>query len=250
MLSLPVRLPAGVLLEGSAQPMTALIGDLGALWFSFDGALAQVEGDIITGLPSRTGGAHARPTEANTGHGRLARHRGADVLATTARLNCGFVLSGRVDCALIGVACVYDAPAGAGETLWCVDSQKGDSGVVLDDRGGSLCLTDRKGEVQLTCPTVPGAGMQVVFATVAPEALSLMVAEAPAVTGAFEGSFRPGPCDIYLACRRGRQGLLNTLGDVRLGDVILFPGRDICAPDMAGVRARLRGYRRDVFHGV
>jgi len=209
-----------------------------------------MDGDVITGLPSRTGDAHARPTEANTGNGRLVRHHGADVLATAARTNCGFVLSERVECALIGIACIYDAPSGPGETLWCVDAKAGDSAVVLDDRGGSLCLTDRNGAVEVTCATVPGATIQVVFATVAPDALSLMASEAAAATGAFPGSFRAGPCDVYLACRRGRQGLLNTLGDLRLGDVILFPGFDICAPGARRVRDRLRGYARGVFHGV
>lgn len=250
MLSLPGRLPPGALLADTAQPVTALIGDLGALWFSFDGALAQVQGDVITGLPSRTGGAHARPTEANTGNGRLARHRGGDVLATTARENCGFVLSERVDCALMGVACIYDAPNGAGETLWCVDAKNGDSAVVLDDCGGTLRLSDRAGGVQLTCATVPGAAMQVAFATVAPDALSLICAEGPVASGAFSGSFRPGPCDVFFACRRGRKGLFNTLGDLRLAEVILFPGRDICAPDQRGLRDRLRGYAGEVFHGV
>jgi hypothetical protein len=250
MLSLPGRLPPGALLPETAQPLTALMQDSGALWFSFDAALAQLEGEVITDLPSRTGAAHARPTEANTGNGRLVRHRGADVLATTARTNCGFVLSERVECAQIGVACVYDAPAGPGETLWCVDAKAGDSGVVLDDRGGSVRLSDRKGEVEVVCPTVPGAAMQVVFATVTPEVLSLMVAEGPAATGAFPGSFRAGASDVFIACRRGRQGLLNTLGELRMADVILFPERDICAPEARGLRDRLRRYGREVFHGV
>ncbi|NCO20874.1 MAG: hypothetical protein GW905_02420, partial [Rhodobacterales bacterium] len=66
----------------------------------------------------------------------------------------------------------------------------------------------------------------------------------------FEGSFRPSPCDVFIACRRGRQGLLNTLGELRMGDLILFPNRDICAPDARGLRDRLRSYAKEVFHGV
>ena len=250
MLSLPGHLPPGALLGEQDVPLTRAMSGVGALWFSFDRALAQLDGDVITGLSPRTGSNHARPTGANTGNGRLARYRGADVLATSARMNCGFVLSERVTCDLIGVACIYDAPAGPGETLWCVDARAGDSGVVLDERGGSLRLSDRRSAAEVICPSVPGAAMQVVFATVTPDILSLMGAEAPVATGRFEGSFRPGPCDVFIACRRGRQGLLNTLGELRMGDLILFPNRDICAPDARGLRDRLRSYAKEVFHGV
>ncbi|WP_226779118.1 hypothetical protein [Oceaniglobus trochenteri] len=250
MLSVEGHLPPGALLDAQARPLTAAMADMGALWFSFDSALADLEGDVITGLHSRTGTAHARPTEANTGNGRLLRHRGAEVLSTQPRVNCGFVLSERVECATIGVACVFDAPGGKGETLWCVDARKGDSGVVLTEEGGALRLGDRRGEDVLTRPLRPGGGMQLAFATVTPDTLSLMVEEQPPATGRFEGSFAPGPCDVYLACRRGRQGLLNTLGDLRLADVLLFPDRDICAPDARGLRDRLRAYVDEVFHGV
>ncbi|WP_108484268.1 hypothetical protein [Oceaniglobus ichthyenteri] len=250
MLSVPGHLPAGALLDDGAIPLTTLIAELGAHWFSFDRTLAEMQGDTITGLPARTGGNHARPTDANVGNARLIQYRGADVLATTPRTNCGFVLSERVKCETISVACVFDAPGGAGETLWCVDAKKGDRAVVLVERGGVVHLTDRAGERTVSAPLVPGGAMQVAFATLTDDVLSLIVGEAPAVQAQFPGSFRAGPADVFFACRRGRQGLLNTLGDLRLGDVILFPDRDICAPDAAVIRARLRAYAAEVFHGI
>lgn len=249
MLSLPLTLPAGALLDHWQVSLDEMLGDLGGVWFSFDSALAEIEDGAIATLRARVGTMRARRTEANTGNGRLGRFNGADVLETRPRENCGFVLTERIDCALIGLICVFASPTGAAETIACVDSRNGDSALVLVERGGTITLTDRNASA--VASVAAGPGMQAVFATIAPDQIALIGPEASAVTANLPGSFQPGPCDVFMACRRGRAGLHNTLGDLRLAEVICLPNMDICQPDAAQLRDTVRAYVEKVFgHGV
>lgn len=252
MLSLPLTLPDGALLDADLAPISDLVADAGGIWLSFQTALLEMDGADIAAIRPRTGHHSARPTQANTGNARLGHLNGADVLETTERINCGFVLNERIEATRIGIATIFAAPDNAAKTLWCIDSRAADSAVVLTEDAGTLTLGARRGESGALLPlAAPAAGVQLGFADISPDRLTLMLDEGTPSSVENAGGFAPGEVDVYLACRRGREGLLNTLGRMQLGDVILFPDRAVCGPESADLRAALRRYAREVFgHGV
>lgn len=241
MITLDISLPPGALLPPEAETPKAPINpvDTGALWFAACApGLTEaawrcfpMDGPAATPADPHEGGLD----QADTGGLRF-----------TGGVNTGWVLPDLTeDLQQITLALRVNS-SGEARSLFTLNPRNGDTYLFLNEKNGQLSLQeDDKRMEPLTQATSPGKRW--ILASYAQGALTLAqgLPDAPLTPSRRYADLTErltGPVDLFIGCRSHRRGILKTLGDFTLHDLLIWPDQDALtdADTLAGLRAACR----------
>lgn len=232
MLELPQSLPPGALLDRDALRLAEAVAATGGLWFtaSPDTLSPDAAGPDtpVTGWHSTIGRATLRPSEPNSGNTRFvttARHPG---LVMTEGVHSGLWLAKATRTSrCFSVAVIYSAPEGDPRTLLSLNTGQEHNLVFLSDADGQLSLHDRATGAGMDISRSAGTSRpQIAILSYDGRELALQGAGRTVKAAAdLPGLDRPG--DLFVGCRSNRRGLLKTLGQSVIHDVLFWPDRAI-----------------------
>jgi hypothetical protein len=227
MLTLPISLPAGALLDHEGDMLAQALTGTGAHWFAaqpelMDGGM----GSPVTRWQPAVGNRSAKPCDANTGNGAQSLHRNLPVMAFSTGVNGGFVAPNVAStAACFTLAVIYAAPVEEARTLATLSLGSGDDRNIffLSQAEGMLVAKDRSGGIsaELACGPLD-ARFHLVIASWDGDRLILTHDESRAES---RGSLALSNTvvELFIGCRGHRKGLTKLLGAGLIGDVIFWP---------------------------
>jgi hypothetical protein len=241
MIRIDADLPPAALVDQAGPAMARAVAEAGGLWLEAAAPHMEQDADGVVRLwHPRVGAGPARPAAPNKGQSRLTP-RG---LALEAGVNGGFALEGAVaDAACLSFAVLYHAPQGDIRTLISVNPPGAKNYLFLYEQEGFLGLKDQANSAEILCPLPPAAGMRLAVGALADRRLYLRADAGPVLRAEAPGMEIAGPADLFIGCRSQRDGLLKTLGRGAIASVLLWPGRNLLAPEGAAQRAALDAWR-------
>lgn len=255
MINLPQTLPEGALLDRDRLRLGRAVGESGGLWFRATGAALSPEnpgaGTAVTHWQSLDGSAVLAPSEPNTGNARFAADATPPGLVLRDGVHCGFWLAGATRTSRrFSAAVIYSAPVGDPRTLLSLSTGQDHNLVFLSDADGQLSLHDRATGAGMDLPQ-PGRTTRPRLAILSYDGRELALNGADRTLRAtapdLPGLDRPG--DLFVGCRSNRRGLLKTLGQGLIHDVLFWPDRAILTEETPGpdLPALLMRYHRWAF---
>ncbi len=236
-LRVDLDLPQGALLPASAAPLGELVADANGIWFDFDPS-------CLAGrcLVARAGDGAAVPVAANAAPIRLIKAAGRTALATEARVNGGLVIDRSLPLPPLSIAATLAGSHGEPRTIAAIETGAGRV-FHLTETGGSLHFGGRRGGATVTRPSPAAPDRPIlVEAELGPDRLALAVDGGAPASLPLDPPPDPGEATVFIACRRQTPGLWNTLGALRLSDIVVLPG--IALFETAALRAGLARHAR------
>lgn len=233
MLKIDLRVPSGATTDAPLRSMEALLSD--AMW------LRGAEG----ASPWPAHGDPARAAQPVTdGADPVRWHAGRRGLPLVRDRQCGYSLQDAIpdfDC--WSAAILWSPPPEGARSLLCARPSKARSFVLLwHDDNGDLTLSQAKSEISVTRRRGTGP-WRLDYIGTSDGGLHLLGAGESTAARA-EGAMdvvRHGS-DLLIGCRRARAGREHTLGGAVLGEVILWPHRDVTQPAAAPLRDRIETF--------
>lgn len=236
-----LELPEAALLkrDGGAQssaPAARAPSDCGAIWYRGQaGAMAYDSAGRIQSWMSEAGET-AYPVRPNQGGGGVHPSGG---MAFETGINGGFVLedalpqTGAFTCAVR-----FESPGGEARTLVTINPKDQDNYLFLSEKNGEITWQGQKGMGMVECPGQRGAVWALasfshgqLCLTVAAEGVPFPPALSARADGPGLAESLSGPSDLFIGCRSHRKGILKTLGQSRIHDVLLWPDLSCLTPD-------------------
>lgn len=225
MLTLNAMLPPAALISTDAGAMVADLTACGASWYLADPDALECGEDLaITGWRSQTGGPMATPVAPNLLHSRYESTAALAGLRFAAETNCGFTVPAITgDAARFSVAVRYAARPGAMRTLVTLNLATRRNYLFLTEAEGQISFKsqDNSGGVAVSSGT--SAAARWVVAGYSGGQYSLSVSGGPVVSSGPQTSDIGGAGDLFIGCRSHRAGLLKTLGDGVIAEVMFWP---------------------------
>lgn len=227
MLTLPMSLPAGALLDHEGDMLAQALTGTGAHWFAAQPELVDGGmGNPVTRWQPAVGNRSAKPCDANTGNGAQSLHCDLPVMAFSTGVNGGFVATGVAATAnRFTLALIYAAPVEEARTLATLSLGSGEDRNIffLSQTDGMLVAKDRGGGISAELPCGPrDARFHLVIASWDGDSLILTQDESRA-EGRGSLALSDTAVDLFIGCRGHRKGLTKLLGAGLIGDVIFWP---------------------------
>jgi hypothetical protein len=241
MLVLDKTLPQGALIGGSNEALIASLGRAGGRWFLADADALECGDDLaITGWRSQTPGDMAVPAEPNRGHSFYSAAPPLAGLKFVAERNCGFVVGGiTADASRFSVAVRYAGPLGGMRTLVTMNMAARKNYLFLMETDGQINFKsqDNTGGVAMAAAGDPGPRWVIAGYSTG----TYFVAEpgGPVHLAKAQKSDIGGAGDLFIGCRSHRTGLVKTLGEGVIAEVLYWPVNilDASDPDARDQRA-------------
>lgn len=245
MLQIAERLPPGALIDGDdALLAQAVLRTGGARFVARESAMVWSNGRI-TGWREANLAVEAVAAGPNTGNSRFeAGPPGA--LNCAEGVNCGFTLPRFApEVEAFTVAVIYRSQ-GEAKTLASVFTGQVNNMIFLAEAEGRVLAKDRAGAVEVDLPSPEGRGARLVVVSFDGRGLRLRVGEREAAqSGTIPGLAHQA--DFFIGCRSNRGGLVKTLGQSQLHEVLFWPDRALLGsadPEDRDVLETLHRYLR------
>lgn len=246
MLTLNAMLPPAALIGSDAGAMVAGFKACGASWYLAEpDALECGEDLVITGWRSQTGGPMATPVAPNLLHSRYETSAVLAGLRFVAETNCGFTVPAITgDAARFSVAVRYAARPGAMRTLLTLNLATQRNYLFLTEAEGQISFKSQDNSGGVAVPCADGADARWVVAGYSGGQYFLSLAGGAVVSSGPQTSDIGGAGDLFIGCRSHRAGLLKTLGDGVIAEVLYWPVNilDDRDPGARALRAAFEGH--------
>jgi hypothetical protein len=243
-----IDVPDAVLLplqHAPAAPEMRHPNDCDAVWYrAHASALTIKDGAVAAWRPENGLGADALPVKPNENNGAVSEGGGIVFLKET---NCGYVAAAAlVETHNFCCAVRLLSPEGEARTLITINPDS-DTYLFLAEKDGQVIWQDQSDSVGIALPA-PGSEYWVA-AGYSDGQLSLAVAEPGAPFGDAVQSTTPstalenamaGVNDLFIGCRSHRKGIVKTLGQSTIFDILLWIDRNPLSEDPAALAAACR----------
>lgn len=242
MLEIATRLPPGALIGGEDPLLSQMVlRSGGARFIAREADIVRTDG-AITGWRESRMAVEAATAGPNSGSSRFeAGPPGALICQEGA--NCGFTLPGFApEVEAFTVAMIYRSD-GEAKTLASVFAGQANNMIFLTESEGQLLAKDKLSTVEVRLPVPTGRGVKLAMLGFDGRSLRLSLGD----TTAEAGGKIPGlahPADFFIGCRSNRGGLVKTLGQSQLHEVLFWPDRCLPGSTDAEDQAALAALRR------
>lgn len=239
MLQIAEKLPPGALIDGDEALLAqAVLRSGGARFVARESAVVWANGSI-TGWRESQLAVEAVAAGPNTGNSRFE----AGALICTEGVNCGFTLPGFApEVEAFTVAVIYRSQ-GEAKTLASVFTGQANNMIFLTEGEGQILAKDRAGSVEVALPVPEGRGAKLVVLGFDGRGLRLAVGDREvSVAGTVPGLAHQA--DFFIGCRSNRGGLVKTLGQSQLHEVLFWPDRALPGSSDAEDQEALAALRR------
>ncbi len=218
-----------------------------AIWYAGASLCGDPDGVAINWSPENGVGLPATPSKPNEANGKLATDGG---LICLSGVNCGLVVENAlVDATHYSCAIRVQSPRQDARTLITVNPSGHKNYLFLQENEGMLTLKDQNETLELKLVS-PAASMWVVMGY----SLGRISLTAVSGSGRFGDNLVHSPVsmdlaasmlgtsDMFFGCRSHRKGILKTLGEMTLQDVLFWFDQDCLASDqgVAGLEQACR----------
>ena len=253
-LELSHPLPPGALLGPEVQALHNALSHEGAAWLRARSEYVEQQEDDntswVTDWRSATTGHVARPTQPNRQNGRFDARARVPAMYFRSQMHCGYAVENIANTAeRFSLAVIYKSADKEGRSLASVSVGDNTNILFAAEYSGQIIIKDRAGTFDLECPA-PDTRTHHALVVISYEAGKLRCAvnggEVLEASGNAPGMEQAAK--LFIGCRNNRAGLMKTLGDARITDVLYWPDRTILPPKASNVATpelmMLRNYFR------
>ncbi|MGB1234112.1 MAG: hypothetical protein ACPG5U_00095 [Planktomarina sp.] len=232
MLQVEASLPTGAVLGQLRPALADVIHPAGAIWLQGQADRFMQEGGHVTDWYSN--GPTAVQAEPNIGNTALS----GTALQLIPERHCGFTIPHITgNAAQFTMAILYsgDDP----RTLLTLNTSTPKSApdvsnyLFLSHTDDTITVKDTHDGISLTAPAQPTSGKRLAIVTLSGHELALTQGLSDPVTIKGSTIGFDAPADLFIGCRSHRKGLLKTLGNAQIHDVIFWPNHTLLLPRTA-----------------
>ena len=211
--------------------------DCGAIWYRAHADAFDINGDgTVKGwAPENQLGNPCVPVQPNPGKGRLGKN---GALKFDSGVNTGLVsVNALIDAQQFSLAIRFNSPINEARTLITINPDGHENYLFLKEQDGQLEWQDRKGLSRVSTPGLSGDYWVVVSSTRG--ALTIATSQdgvsfnnaPPSTPNPAIASALVGPSSLFVGCRSHRTGILKTLGQSAIKDILFWIDQDVLRPE-------------------